>query len=74
VTSQLSIQTTKILYRFLTCTCAPHLGKGSATNVRSATYCSYFIFSKWGLGKILLVSRMDAANYLSLLFYGVPQT
>jgi len=33
VTSQLPIQTTKIFYSFLTCTCAtPHFEKGSATH------------------------------------------
>jgi len=31
VTSQLPIQTAKILYSFLTCTCVPHFEKGSAT-------------------------------------------
>jgi len=31
-TSQLPIETTKIFYSFLTCTCAPHFGKGSATH------------------------------------------
>jgi len=32
--SQLPIQTTKIFYRFLTITCAPHFEKGSATHGR----------------------------------------
>jgi len=32
VTSQLPIQTAEIFYSFLTCTCAPHFEKGSATN------------------------------------------
>jgi len=32
VTSQLLIQTTKIFYSCLTCTCAPHFQKASATH------------------------------------------
>jgi len=32
VTSQLIILTTQIFYSFLTCTCAPHLEKGSTTH------------------------------------------
>jgi len=38
VTSQLPIQTTKVLYIFLTCTCAPHFEKGSATHVSHHKY------------------------------------
>jgi len=37
VTSQLSIQTTKIFYSFLTCTCALHFERGFATHVSNIT-------------------------------------
>ena len=55
VTSQLPIQTTKIFYSFLTCTCATiHFEKGSTTHahgwlVGCALWCSQFVCIPYSL-------------------------
>jgi len=76
VTLQLPIQTTKILYIFLTCTCARRFEKGSATHVY--TYVApivqldiLFVLMQVKLGTFLPIHRCAFSFPFNLKYFFV---